>query len=96
MSSDARTLVPSLDSPSLDAAAPEHRSGSIARSVRHRLDPAWIAAGVIAALSLLLGFFNLGRIGTANAYYAAAVKSMTESWHAFFFVSFDKEGFVSV
>ncbi|MGN6485024.1 MAG: glycosyltransferase family 39 protein, partial [Thermomicrobiales bacterium] len=95
-SSDAPTLVPSLDSPSLDVAAPKRRSGSLARSLRHRLHPAWIAAGAIAALSVLLGFINLGRIGTANAYYAAAVKSMTESWHAFFFVSFDKEGFVSV
>jgi hypothetical protein len=50
----------------------------------------------IAAFSFFLGLYRIGRDGTANPYYAAAVKSMTESWHAFFFVSWDKAGFVSV
>lgn len=96
MASDAPTLVPSLDAPARDASPPRDRSGSRVATIRRRLNPTGIAVGAIAALSLLLGFINLGRIGTANAYYAAAVKSMTESWHAFFFVSFDREGFVSV
>ena len=34
--------------------------------------------------------------GYANSYYAAAVKSMLQSWHNFFFVSFDPGGFVTV
>ncbi|MGI8486162.1 MAG: glycosyltransferase family 39 protein [Thermomicrobiales bacterium] len=55
-----------------------------------------IAIGVIAAFSLFLGLFRLNRLGYANQYYAAAVRSMTESWHAFIFASFDKAGFASV
>src|SRR5207249_505228 len=34
--------------------------------------------------------------GYANQYYAAAIKSMLQSWHNFFFVSFDPGGFVTV
>ena len=52
-------------------------------------------AGVVT-LSAVLGFVRLGREGDSNLYYAAAVKSMLTSWHAFFFVSFDSGGFVSV
>ncbi len=55
-----------------------------------------IAIGMIVAFSLFLGIFRLNRLGYANQYYAAAVRSMTESWHAFFFASFDKAGFASV
>ncbi len=40
--------------------------------------------------------YKLNQEGYANAYYAAAVKSMLASWHTFFFVSFDPGGFVSV
>src|SRR5690242_5331805 len=50
----------------------------------------------IATLSAFLGLFRIGREGYANAYYAAAVRSMLENWHAFFFVSFDSGGFVTV
>jgi 4-amino-4-deoxy-L-arabinose transferase-like glycosyltransferase len=54
--------------------------------------------GLIAVLlaAALLNFFWLDREGYANTYYAAAVKSMLQSWHNFFFVSFDPGGFVSV
>lgn len=55
-----------------------------------------IGIGMIVAFSLFLGIFRLDRLGYANQYYAAAVRSMTESWHAFFFASFDKAGFASV
>ncbi len=59
-------------------------------------DLAQIATGLIALCSLAIGLFRIERLGTANAYYAAAVRSMTESWHAFFFAAFDSEGFVTV
>ena len=49
---------------------------------------------------MLLSFgFNLYEItnnGTGNEYYAACIKSMTQSFHNFFFVSFDPSGMVSV
>jgi 4-amino-4-deoxy-L-arabinose transferase-like glycosyltransferase len=44
----------------------------------------------------MLNFWQLDRLGYANSYYAAAVKSMLQSWHNFFFVSFDPGGFVSI
>ncbi len=48
------------------------------------------------ALAAVLDFYALSREGYANSYYAAAVKSMLQSWHNFFFVSFDPGGFVTV
>ncbi|MCB0178364.1 MAG: glycosyltransferase family 39 protein [Anaerolineae bacterium] len=50
-------------------------------------------------LVLLAGFlniYNLWRLGYGNGYYAAAIKSMTQSLSNFFFVSFDSVGFISV
>lgn len=55
-----------------------------------------IALILITILSAVLNFVNLGIEGTANTYYAAAVKSMTMSFKNFFFVSFDPSGFVSI
>ena len=40
--------------------------------------------------------WQLAREGVGNEYYAAAVRSMLQSWHNFFFVSFDPGGFVTV
>ena len=47
-------------------------------------------------LTLFLSYYNFGNDGYGNAYYTAAIKSMTLSWHNLFFVSFDPGGFVSV
>ena len=52
--------------------------------------------GLILLLSAFLEVYLLWQNGYGNSYYAAAVKSMTESWHNFFFVSFDPGGFISV
>jgi 4-amino-4-deoxy-L-arabinose transferase-like glycosyltransferase len=50
----------------------------------------------IVLLSGFLNFYQLSQNGLGNEYYAAAVKSMLQSWHNFFFVSFDPGGFVTV
>jgi 4-amino-4-deoxy-L-arabinose transferase-like glycosyltransferase len=50
----------------------------------------------ILLLATILNFYDLSREGYANAYYAAAVRSMGESWHNFFFNAFDPGGFVSL
>jgi 4-amino-4-deoxy-L-arabinose transferase-like glycosyltransferase len=50
----------------------------------------------VLCLSAFLNFWNLSANGYGNAYYAAAVRSMTESWHNFFFASFDPGGFITV
>ena len=50
-------------------------------------------------ITILSAVFNLGNLsieGTANAYYAAAVKSMTMSFKNFFFAAFDPTGFISI
>ena len=55
----------------------------------------YLLAG-IAILSFGLNFYAIAQLGYGNAYYAAAIKSMTQSFHNFFFVSFDPAGMVSV
>jgi 4-amino-4-deoxy-L-arabinose transferase-like glycosyltransferase len=50
----------------------------------------------IGALAAVLYTWELGRVGWGNAYYAAAVKSATVSWKAFFFGSLDPGSFITV
>ncbi len=55
-----------------------------------------VALGAILLLSIFMDFFLLGQNGYGNFYYAAGVRSMLDSWHNFFFISFDPGGFVSI
>ena len=50
----------------------------------------------VAALSFGLNFYAISGTGFGNAYYAAAIRSMTQSFHNFFFAAFDPAGVVSV
>jgi 4-amino-4-deoxy-L-arabinose transferase-like glycosyltransferase len=50
----------------------------------------------VFGLAALLYTWNLSRIGMGNTFYAAAVKSGTESWKAFFFGSLDPGSFITV
>jgi 4-amino-4-deoxy-L-arabinose transferase-like glycosyltransferase len=53
----------------------------------------------LAALLVLAGvlyLWSLSRNGFANEYYSAAVRSMSESWHAFLYGSFDSSGVMTV
>jgi 4-amino-4-deoxy-L-arabinose transferase-like glycosyltransferase len=56
------------------------------------------ALGLAAVLGLAawLRFYGLGDNGWGNPYYAAGVRSMLQSWHNFFYASFDPAGFVTV
>lgn len=54
------------------------------------------ALALIALFSFWMNFYAISKIGYGNAYYAAAIKSMTESFHNFFYVAFDPAGLVSV
>jgi 4-amino-4-deoxy-L-arabinose transferase-like glycosyltransferase len=56
----------------------------------------WIALAAILLLAAVLRFANLEAIGYGNTYYTAAVKSMIQSWHNFFFVAAEPGGSVSV
>lgn len=49
-----------------------------------------------ALLSAFLNIYNIWNNPYANSYYTAAVTSMLQSWHNFFFASFDPAGFITV
>src|SRR5947209_8864241 len=55
-----------------------------------------LALGGVMLISLFMNFYQLGQNGFGNLYYAAGVRSMLDSWHTFFFVSFDPGGFVTI
>jgi len=50
----------------------------------------------LLVLALVLNLWALDRNGYANEYYSAAVRSMTQSWHAFLYGSFDASGVMTV
>ena len=50
----------------------------------------------VMALAAVLNLWALSRNGWANEYYAAAVRSMSSSWHDFLFASLDKGGVMTV
>jgi 4-amino-4-deoxy-L-arabinose transferase-like glycosyltransferase len=68
------------------------------RSLTVSLSEHWDRIGLAAVLlvAVVLDFYALNREGFGNTYYAAAIKSMSESWHNFFFNSFDPGGFVTI
>ena len=47
-------------------------------------------------VSGVLNLWNLAQNGYSNTFYSVAVQSMTQSWHNFFFASYDAGGFISV
>lgn len=51
---------------------------------------------LILLLALFLYGWNTWNAGTANTYYTAAIKSMTMSWHNFWYAAFDPAGFITV
>lgn len=55
-----------------------------------------IALGIIVVAAIAINFWQLTNIGYGNTYYAAAVRSMLTSWHAFFFNALDPNGFVTI
>ncbi len=60
------------------------------------ITPAEIILGMIVLFSLGLHFYNIQAIGNSSEYFVAAVKSMLQSWHNFFFLSAEPGGSVSV
>src|SRR4051812_23365575 len=58
----------------------------------------WQRVGLMGGLLLpaFLNLFRLDRGGNGNQYSPAPVYSMLQSWHTFFYASFDPGGFVTV
>src|SRR5205085_262899 len=81
----------SFDSAGDDAVAPRARRSRVAAIAAAR--PELLALLVVAAV---LDLWSLGANGMANDYYSAAVRSMSESWHAFLYGSFDPAGIMTV
>ena len=75
----------------------QDRLAQLGRAIRDYLAP-WHrrALALVALIAAFCDFFQLQQNGYGNLYYAAAIRSMLESWHNFFFVSFDPGGFVTV
>ena len=55
-----------------------------------------LALLAIMILSATLHFWDIDSIGDSNAYYTAAVESMTQSWHNFFYAAAEPGGSVTV
>src|SRR5256714_1348354 len=55
-----------------------------------------LALGAILVVAAVLNFWQLSQVGYGNTYYAAAVRSMLQNWHAFLFNAFDANGFVTI
>src|SRR5215217_5386341 len=70
-------------------------SSSSKREMRGKAPGHLLLLSALLALSACLDLSRLTSEGYGNIYYAATVKDMLDSWHNFFFVSFDA-GFVSV
>jgi 4-amino-4-deoxy-L-arabinose transferase-like glycosyltransferase len=56
----------------------------------------WAPPVTLAVVGGAIALWRLPEVGFGNLYYAAAVRSMTLSWHNLLFAAFDPAGFVSV
>ena len=65
------------------------------RNHSYRLLPA-LGLAAIVLLAAVLRLVNLSSLGYINHYYSAAVVSMLQSWHNFFFVAAEPGGLVSI
>jgi 4-amino-4-deoxy-L-arabinose transferase-like glycosyltransferase len=63
---------------------------------RVTVSPHRVALVAVLALAGVLCLWNLAESGMSNEYYAAAVKSASESWKAWFFGSLDPGSFITV
>src|SRR3954471_20234600 len=82
------TVAAARLAPSRVAARLRAGARAVARP-RHELGGLLVLAGV-------LNLWGLTRNGWANEYYSAAVRSMSSSWHAFLYGSFDPSGVMTV
>ena len=55
-----------------------------------------VAHAAILILAVAMEIIMVAKSGYSNSYYAAAVKSMLQSWSNFFFVAYDPGGFITV
>jgi 4-amino-4-deoxy-L-arabinose transferase-like glycosyltransferase len=104
MASMLSSMSYSWETQSAATSAPAASAGAFAENTeRVRLRLRALAARVprpellaVMALAGVLNLWSLSRNGWANEYYAAAVRSMSASWHDFLFASLDRGGVMTV
>src|SRR5437868_5582444 len=87
---DTESTTTSLTTPPDEAEQPIAQQGKKRLFAWHRL-----ALVGITLISVFMNFYELGKNGFGS-YYPAAVLSMMDNWHNFFFASYDPGGFVSI
>ncbi|GHP14980.1 putative mannosyltransferase YycA [Lentilactobacillus fungorum] len=65
------------------------------RAVPRRFQIDWLLTLILIAALFLYGW-QIWKAGSANAFYTAAIKSMTESFKNFWYGSFDPAGYITV
>lgn len=58
-----------------------------------RIDP---ILAILVILAAGLSLYNINQAGDLNSYYTAAITSMVQSWHNFFFNAYDPGGFITI
>src|SRR5438067_661962 len=87
---DTNSTPTPLTTPPDEAEQPIAPPGKKRWFARHRF-----ALGGILLISIVMNFYALGKNGFGS-YYPAAVRSMMDNWHNFFFAAYDPGGFVSI
>ena len=72
------------------------RPAALAVRVEREKVLSWLALACALIMSGVLNLWNLAQNGYSNTYYSVAVKSMLQSFHNFFFASYDAGGFITV
>jgi 4-amino-4-deoxy-L-arabinose transferase-like glycosyltransferase len=88
------TIIPSINQRATEPGYQiEHTTSSGPGNSRnwHRL-----ALVGVMLVSVFMNFYQLGQNGFGNTFYAAGDRSMLDSLHNFFFVSYDPGGFVTI
>jgi 4-amino-4-deoxy-L-arabinose transferase-like glycosyltransferase len=87
---------PVLRAPNRGAAGPAEPLGPTGEASGGRSTPGW-AYGVLGVLVVTSAVLTVWRTGSSlELYYAAAVRSMTSSWHNLAFAAFDPRGTVTL
>jgi 4-amino-4-deoxy-L-arabinose transferase-like glycosyltransferase len=87
---DTNSTATPRTTPHSEAEQPIAPPGKKRWFARHR-----VALGGILLISVVMNFYALGKNGFGS-YYPAAIRSMLDNWHNFFFVAYDPGGFVSI
>jgi 4-amino-4-deoxy-L-arabinose transferase-like glycosyltransferase len=93
MSSASSSLPHQQPAHGAGAAADRSVDASRIRRVAAKVRP---ELAVLLLVAAFLNLWNLSVNGEANTYYSAAVKSMSESWSAFLWGTFDPSGLMTV